>query len=83
MLNENDHRSINPSYEIAGQEKHMIERFTDKMKNVEMITRKKTIWRGLINSITQTIPYASFGIGLYYGGTLVSSGDTHYKCVMR
>lgn len=61
----------------------MIERFTKEMSNVEMVARRKTIWRGLINSVTQAIPIFSYGVALYYGGILVSSEEIHYKNVIR
>lgn len=67
----------------TGQEKATISQFTKEMKTVQQIARKKTLWRGLFNSITQIIPGISYGLALCYGGFMVANGDIHYKYVIR
>lgn len=61
----------------------MIDRFTIEMSKVELIAKRKMIWRGLINSTTQAIPILAYGVALYYGGILVSRGEIYYKSVIR
>lgn len=68
---------------FSGQEKSTILRFTTEMENVQKISRKKIIWRGLLNSITQTIPGMAYGVALAYGGFMVAEKEIHYKYVMR
>lgn len=61
----------------------MIERFMKEMSNVEMDARRKTLWRGVINSITQAIPIVAYGVALCYGGILVSNEEIACKNVIR
>lgn len=68
---------------FIGQESHMIKRFTKEMYNLELVAKKKTIWRGLINSITQVIPFVAYGVALSYGGFMVANEEIHYKDVIR
>lgn len=53
------------------------------MEIVQKISRKKIAWRGMLNSITQIIPGVAFGVGLCYGGIMVSNNEIHYKNVIR
>ena len=53
------------------------------MENVQRIARKKTMWRGLLNSITQVIPGVAYGVALCYGGFMVANDELHYKNVIR
>lgn len=41
------------------------------------------MWRGLLNSITQMIPTAAYGVAICYGGVLVAHHEIHYKHVIR
>lgn len=68
---------------IAGQEEATISRFVREMDNVQRIARKKTMWRGLLNSITQVIPGAAYGVALCYGGYMVADGEIQYQNVIR
>lgn len=68
---------------FSGQEKSIISRFTTEMENVQKIARKKIIWRGLLNSITQAIPGMAYGVALAYGGYMVAEKEIHYEYVMR
>lgn len=67
----------------TGQERFMIERFLIEMNKVEILAHKKTIWRGLINSISQAIPFLLYAIALSYGGYLVANDELHYKNIIR
>lgn len=53
------------------------------METVERISRKKIAWRGVLNSITQIIPFVANGIGLCYGGFMVSNNEIQYKNVIK
>lgn len=67
-----------------GQEKSTISRFTREMENVQRIGRKKIVWRGLLNSVTQAISFGlTYGFALSYGGYMVAHGEIHYKEVIR
>lgn len=61
----------------------MIARFVNEMNKVEIIAHKKAIWRGLINSISQAIPFLLYAIALTYGGYLVANDELHYKNIVR
>lgn len=52
------------------------------MDNVETLTLKKLKWRGLINSISQTLPFLFYGIALFYGGIMVARKQISYKDVI-
>lgn len=53
------------------------------MENVQRISRKKIILRGLLNSTTQAIPGLAYGFALAYGGYMVANDEIHYKYVIR
>lgn len=53
------------------------------MKNVQRIARKKTMWRGLLNSITQIIPGVAYGVGLCYGGFMVANNEIEYQSIIK
>lgn len=66
-----------------GQEKYMIDRYVTEMIQVQKIIRTKIIWRGLVNSVAQSIPFFGYAIALYYGGLLVANGEIHFKNVIK
>lgn len=53
------------------------------METVRKISRKKIAWRGLLNSITQVIPGAAYGVALFYGGYMIANREIEYKYVIR
>ncbi|XP_055294777.1 multidrug resistance protein homolog 65-like [Sitodiplosis mosellana] len=61
----------------------MIYRYEEEMKMASSIIRKKIIWRGLVNSIAQSIPFFSYAVALCYGGFLVANGELHFKNVIK
>ncbi|XP_031622750.1 multidrug resistance protein homolog 65-like [Contarinia nasturtii] len=65
------------------QEKYMIGRYEAEMAKVSKIIRKKIMWRGLVNSTTQSIPYFAYAAALCYGGLLVAYGEIHFKNVIK
>lgn len=61
----------------------MIIRYVNEMKKVESIIRKKIIWRGLVNSTAQAIPFFAYAVALCYGGFLIAAGEIHFKNVIK
>lgn len=68
---------------ISGQEKYMIERFTKEMISVQQLSRKKIIFRGLVNSFSQSVPLLAYAVALGYGGYMVASKEIEYKEIVR
>lgn len=68
---------------FVGQEKYMIERYVNEMTKVESIIRKKIMWRGLVNSVAQSIPFFGYAAALCYGGILIAHGEIHFKNVIK
>lgn len=61
----------------------MVERYVNEMMKVESIIRKKIIWRGLVNSVAQSIPFFGYAAALCYGGFLIANGEIHFKNVIK
>lgn len=61
----------------------MIGRYVDEMIKLEKIVKRKIMFRGLANSIAQSIPFFGYAITLYYGGLLVANGEIHFKNVLK
>lgn len=61
----------------------MIERYVSEMTKVSSIIRKKIIWRGLVNSLAQSIPFFGYAVALCYGGFLIADGEIHFKNVIK
>lgn len=53
------------------------------MENVQRIARKRSLWRGLLNSSTQIIPGIAYGFALYVGGYMIANKETDVKSVIR
>lgn len=61
----------------------MIERYVNEMTLAEKLIQKKIMWRGLVSSLTQTIPILIQIGALYYGSTLIASKELHFKNVIK
>lgn len=61
----------------------MIQRFTDEMTRVERQIRAKTLWRGLVCTITESIPVSSFAFAVCYGAHLIAAEEIHFKNVIK
>lgn len=61
----------------------MIERFTKEMDCVERLSRKKILFRGLVNSFSQAVPLLAYAVALGYGGYMVGSNEIAYKEIVR
>lgn len=57
----------------------MIDRYLANLTKVESILRRQIIWRGLVNSMSQSIPYFGYTIALYYGGYLLANEKIDLK----
>lgn len=68
---------------LLGQEKHMLDRYIIEMKTVSSLIRKKLIWRGLVNSIAQSVPLFGDTVAICYGAFLVADGEIHFKNVIK
>lgn len=66
-----------------GQEKAVILRFSDEMRNVRKIATRALMLRGLLNSVSEMIPTVAYGMALCYGGIMVAHHEIHYKYVIR
>lgn len=61
----------------------MIDRYAAETEKMFTIIRKKIAWRGLANSLAETIPTLANAITLCYGGYLVANGEIHFKNVIK
>lgn len=61
----------------------MIDRYVKEVFKVEQIIRKKMVWRGLVNSTSQSIPFFGYAAALCYGGFLVANGEIHFKNIIK
>lgn len=61
----------------------MIERYMAEMTKVASLIRSKIIWRGLVNSVAQSIPFFGYAVALCYGGFLIAYGEIHFKNVIK
>lgn len=61
----------------------MIARFAVEMERVEKVARRKIIFRGLVNSFSQAIPFLAYTAALCYGGFMVANDEIHYKYIIR
>lgn len=61
----------------------MIERYTNEMTRVERLIRKKIVWRGLVNSVAQSIPFLAYAVALCYGGYLVAVKEIEFQNVIK
>lgn len=61
----------------------MIERFQKEMSNVERLSHKKIIFRGLVNSFSQAVPLLAYAVALGYGGYMVANKQIEYKEIVR
>lgn len=68
---------------FTGQENASISRFFKEMENVQQIARKRSLWRGLLNSLTQIIPGIAYGAALYVGGFMVANNELSVEKVIR
>ncbi|KFB50603.1 AGAP005639-PA-like protein [Anopheles sinensis] len=66
-----------------GQEKHVLERYSMETLKVDAACRKKTRLRGTVFALGQVMPFAGYGLALFYGGKLVSEKELEYKDVIK
>lgn len=61
----------------------MIGRYANEMMRAEKIMQKKIRWRGLVNSLAQSIPFFAYVIALCYGGYLVAQKQIEFQNVIK
>lgn len=61
----------------------MIERFVNEMTRVEKTLQSKLTWRGLTNSIAQTIPFFLYDLSIFYSCHLIASKEVHFKNMLK
>ncbi|XP_058065127.1 multidrug resistance protein homolog 49 isoform X1 [Anopheles bellator] len=66
-----------------GQEKHVLERYAQETIKIDLACRKKTRLRGTVFALGQVMPFAGYGLALFYGGKLVSEKELEYKDVIK
>lgn len=74
---------LNKQTRILGQEKYMIERYVNEMTRVEKLIRNKIVWRGLVNSVAQSVPFLAYAVALCYGGYLVATEKMEFQNVIK
>uniref|UniRef100_A0A182J704 ABC-type xenobiotic transporter n=1 Tax=Anopheles atroparvus TaxID=41427 RepID=A0A182J704_ANOAO len=66
-----------------GQEKHVLERYSTETIKIDDACRRKTRLRGTVFALGQVMPFAGYGLALFYGGKLVSEKELEYKDVIK
>lgn len=61
----------------------MIERYINEMKHAEKLIQKKFVWRGLVNSLSQSVSSFVFAGAMYYGSCLIATKELHFKNVIK
>lgn len=61
----------------------MIDRYAAETVKMSTLVRKKIAWRGMANSLAETIPTFANAFTLCYGGYLVAHGEMHFKNVIK
>ncbi|XP_053662554.1 multidrug resistance protein homolog 49 [Anopheles marshallii] len=66
-----------------GQEKHVLQRYGQETVKIDDACRRKTRLRGTVFALGQVMPFAGYGLALFYGGKLVSEKELEYKDVIK
>uniref|UniRef100_A0A182SUX2 ABC-type xenobiotic transporter n=1 Tax=Anopheles maculatus TaxID=74869 RepID=A0A182SUX2_9DIPT len=66
-----------------GQEKHVLHRYSQETVKIDDACRRKTRLRGTVFALGQVMPFAGYGLALFYGGKLVSEKELEYKDVIK
>uniref|UniRef100_A0A182FDS3 ABC-type xenobiotic transporter n=1 Tax=Anopheles albimanus TaxID=7167 RepID=A0A182FDS3_ANOAL len=66
-----------------GQERHVLDRYSKETVKIDEACRKKTRLRGTVFALGQVMPFAGYGLALFYGGKLVSEKELEYKDVIK
>lgn len=61
----------------------MIRRFEKEMICVESHIRKKTMLRGLVCTVSESIPVSAFALAVFYGAHLIAAQEIHFKNVIK
>ncbi|XP_053673190.1 multidrug resistance protein homolog 49 isoform X2 [Anopheles nili] len=66
-----------------GQETHVLQRYSNETVKIDEACRQKTRLRGTVFALGQVMPFAGYGLALFYGGKLVSDKELEYKDVIK
>lgn len=66
-----------------GQEKHVLNRYTSEIENVDSFCQKKSRFRGFVFGLGQTVPLMGYGMSLWYGGLLIARKEMKYEDVIK
>ncbi|ALC42337.1 Mdr49 [Drosophila busckii] len=66
-----------------GLERLVIERYTQQIDQVNLASRRKVRYRGVVFALGQAAPFLAYGISLYYGGMLVANNGLHYSNIIK
>lgn len=66
-----------------GQERHVLNRYTTEIENVDSFCQKKSRFRGFVFGLGQTVPLMGYGVSLWYGGLLIARKEMHYEDVIK
>lgn len=61
----------------------MINQYAAETVKMSTLVRKKIAWRGMANSLAESIPTLANALTLCYGGYLVANGEMHFKNVIK
>lgn len=61
----------------------MIQRFEKEMTCVENHIRTKTMLRGLVCTVSESIPVSAFALAVCYGAHLIAAKEIHFKNVIK
>lgn len=61
----------------------MVQRFEKEMLCVESHIRRKTMLRGLVCTISESIPVFAFAFAVFYGAHLIAAREIHFKNVIK
>lgn len=53
----------------------MISRYETEIDKVEAFFKKKTLWRGLVSSVSYAVGFLTYNFTLAYGGFLVADKE--------
>lgn len=66
-----------------GQEKDIVQRYSEQIDVVDQACAKKLRFRGLVFGLGQATPFLAYGLSLYYGGNLVANDKLPYENIIK
>ncbi|XP_001986851.2 multidrug resistance protein homolog 49 [Drosophila grimshawi] len=66
-----------------GLEQMVLERYISQIDQVDIASRRKVRFRGLVFALGQAAPFLAYGVSLYYGGLLFADGLLPYEDIIK